>query len=1157
MKKAIGLLLALCLVLTTIPASVFGAVGINSEEPVGSYVEGEAIVLVNDSVSPRGRSGSILAAYETDNLMDVSETPTTQSVLRRNVETQTSQRLVLVKSSTQSTEEMIEALSADPTVVYAEPNYYVEAKDMPADPYVDEQWGVDNKLNGNSSSPIPTVDAKIQEAWNTMDAGSSKTPVVAVLDSGVDYNHPDLNNIMWNEGLIYDELKALGGGMYGYSAFSGDDHSDPIDDEVGHGTHCASIIASEWNTIGTAGVAGTSNVQAKIMAVKFLGSGATMSGAIDGMNYILQAKNAGVNLVAVNNSWGPNVYDGQETNSVSTAVDTLGKAGVVSCFAAGNDNVNNDANTGSIVSSPYKINVGALESTGHKSPFSSYGQSTVDVMSPGSQILAATTTVNVKGDLGKNDMAPQYLPQLMTSDPDASYYYNDFESETGSVTLTVTDEKGTIINAAQETTTGYMGGTAKSISLDAVPDGESFGVEVSFTQNWDYTDLSEVYFAVQFGFANCNLNKPLALQYKDENNEWQFFRTYQGSILAARTSDKNWVELSNRFANATGIDTKKGETINFRFVPAARVNGEWVVSTMERDGSGQPASFKIDDLGIGKKAIPYFYSDGTSMATPMTTGIVALVADKLDLASKPEVIDEVIARVKGGVERKDNVANGTDQASVSMGYVDAEAAISDDDNDRVPVLNDLSVEGTTGTLTGFFFGGTEGEVTFGGQPAKILKWTEQEITIEIPASISGRQEVGVTSTIASATGNYGRDFFNITPDTVNYNVLNAPAIEYEPYDEFPITSANIFYQYMAAAGGKIMAAGFDVDANEDRFELYDIGSNTWKAIDKPAGFIDGFNMTGGFEKIYCLYMDENEKVQLGIYNTISGTWSNFECNANYYSSIVVYQDKLLAIGGIDNVTGDSLASVKVLNPDNGEVMDELAPMPNTRASVTAMQSGDRLVVYGGSEVHLKDKQGNIEIAASFNPDIFDTQAYTSTLVFDGTSWQEKADGFILEDIDPMQTVNYALGATKDSLLAVGPVSGLATDKMIDTWSLDFTAEQWAPKSDVLYSQAKTTRNIGVAYKNQFYILAYTGHSEDPLIFRALDVETYDIAADPVGPTPTPTPDPDPTVNPSPTTNRTGSGVNTGDTANIGIWIVLLVVALGAVIFLGYRLKKKN
>ena len=104
--------------------------------------------------------------------------------------------------------------------------------------------------------------------WNVKDNKNAENTVVAVLDSGVDYTNEDLKNVMWDEGLNYPTLTALGGGKYGintgYDYYEGNhttEKNDPMD-LGGHGTHCAGIIAAEWNGIGISGAANGARIMA-------------------------------------------------------------------------------------------------------------------------------------------------------------------------------------------------------------------------------------------------------------------------------------------------------------------------------------------------------------------------------------------------------------------------------------------------------------------------------------------------------------------------------------------------------------------------------------------------------------------------------------------------------------------------------------------------------------------------------------------------------------------------------------------------------------------------------------------------------------------------------------------------------------------------------
>ena len=214
----------------------------------------------------------------------------------------------------------------------------------------------------------------------------NKKIVVAVLDSGVDYTHEDLAGVMWNEGLNYQALTALGGGQYGIDTMDGD--GDPMD-QTGHGTHVAGIIAAEWNEKGISGAL----CGVKIMAVR--GTPGTTESVKQGLEYILAAKKAGVNIAAVNLSWnGSTAYSFPEI--LDKVITELGEAGVVTVFAAGNESA--DLNEDRVVSNylrtnPYVITVSASGVDGKRweegiKGGSNYSSRWCDIVAPGQKILS-------------------------------------------------------------------------------------------------------------------------------------------------------------------------------------------------------------------------------------------------------------------------------------------------------------------------------------------------------------------------------------------------------------------------------------------------------------------------------------------------------------------------------------------------------------------------------------------------------------------------------------------------------------------------------------------------------------------------------------------------------------------------------------------------
>ena len=177
-------------------------------------------------------------------------------------------------------------------------------------------------------------------------------------------------------------------GTHGYNfAYKND---DPIDD-AGHGTHCAGIIAAQANNgKGVAGIASKANI--KIMALKTLAGtfGSSTSYANYGaFNYIHKAVQGGVNVVAVNNSWGGTSY----STIYDDLIDMLGADGVVSVVAAGNDGVDNDNNIYHPANSEsdYAVTVGAACMNGKAAAFSNYGKASVDVFAPGVNILSTVS----------------------------------------------------------------------------------------------------------------------------------------------------------------------------------------------------------------------------------------------------------------------------------------------------------------------------------------------------------------------------------------------------------------------------------------------------------------------------------------------------------------------------------------------------------------------------------------------------------------------------------------------------------------------------------------------------------------------------------------------------------------------------------------------
>lgn len=266
-----------------------------------------------------------------------------------------------------SVPEAIERLQGLPYVTYAEPDYVVHADLTPNDPSYPNLWGMPN--------------IRAPQAWDVF-TGSSNM-VVAIIDTGIDYNHPDLAANMWKnpgevagDGIDNDNNGYIDD-FYGYDFANGD--SNPMDGNS-HGTHTAGTVGAVGNNgVGVAGV----NWNVKLMALKFLddgGSGST-SNAVLAVQY---AANKGVKVS--NNSWG----GGGFSQSLYDAINNAKSVGHLFIAAAGNNGSNND--TSAFYPANYNldniISVAAIDSNDSKASFSNYGKTTVDLGAPGVNIYS-------------------------------------------------------------------------------------------------------------------------------------------------------------------------------------------------------------------------------------------------------------------------------------------------------------------------------------------------------------------------------------------------------------------------------------------------------------------------------------------------------------------------------------------------------------------------------------------------------------------------------------------------------------------------------------------------------------------------------------------------------------------------------------------------
>ena len=306
----------------------------------------------------------------------------------------------------QTVEKAIEKLEKQSGVKYAEPDYYVTTAETSDDPYyVDGSlWG----MQGDTSMPANLYGSGAAEAWAAGAVGSSSV-YVAVIDGGIEIDHPDLIANIWTNSAealgrpnVDDDRNGRVDDVHGWDFRNNDRSVDDGEAADDHATHVAGTIGARGgNRIGVAGV----NWNITIIPVKFIGDNpdgsttGTFSDAAAAMDYVTALKTRGLNVVATNNSWG--CLGCGLSLTMQGAIRRAGDAGIVVVAAAGNSNTDTDITpfypagmdctltaTGIERGWDCLIAVASITGQGARSSFSNYGASSVDLGAPGSEIVS-------------------------------------------------------------------------------------------------------------------------------------------------------------------------------------------------------------------------------------------------------------------------------------------------------------------------------------------------------------------------------------------------------------------------------------------------------------------------------------------------------------------------------------------------------------------------------------------------------------------------------------------------------------------------------------------------------------------------------------------------------------------------------------------------
>src|SRR5207245_432398 len=323
--------------------------------------------------------------------------------------------LLRLHSVSKNVASLVRELSARPDIKYAEPNYIVHATAIPNDARFGELWGLQNTAGDAEEAPnrlagvllwglqntgqtirgflgISGADIGATAAWDI--STGSRANVAAVIDTGIDYRHPDLAANVWSAPAAF--TVTIGGqsitcpaGSHGFNAIT--NVCDPLDDN-NHGSHVSGTIGAVGNN-GT-GVVGV-NWTASIMGSKFInasGSGTTAN-AINAIEFAVQAKAAfaatsGANVRVLSNSWGGGAF----SQALLDEINRANANDMLFVAAAGNSGTPNDLfpEYPASYNAPNVVAVAATDNTDSLAFFSNYGPSSVHLGAPGMDVLSTT-----------------------------------------------------------------------------------------------------------------------------------------------------------------------------------------------------------------------------------------------------------------------------------------------------------------------------------------------------------------------------------------------------------------------------------------------------------------------------------------------------------------------------------------------------------------------------------------------------------------------------------------------------------------------------------------------------------------------------------------------------------------------------------------------
>lgn len=592
MKRILGLGITLALT----ASSLMPSSAIARPQKADRKTQVAAASRLDPTRTPNRVPGEVVVRYK--NATDATE----RAELREEVASRGTERLALARTEVLevpngTVDDAIAELESSPDVAFAEPNFYYQAALTPNDSRYSQEWGLHNtgqSIAGSSGTSDADIDAP--EAWEQ--TTGDPNVVVAIIDTGVDRNHPDLQSNMWtNAGEsgggketngVDDDSNGKVDDWRGWDFVDGDNNPSDL---YGHGTHVAGTVGASGNDgQGITGVAW----DVSLMSLRVLdaeGSGSTS----DVASAIAYAASKGADVI--NLSLGGPDFSLSVSNAISAASNSLVAA------AAGNAGQNVDLGTTPSYPCNYELAnivcVGATDYNDNLAGYSNYGALKVDLAAPGSRVLSAVPPFQRPlRETFETDIAGRWI---------AGGVGTQWSQTSDSFGGFVTDSAGGLYQANTDSWLAM----AAPVSLAGQESCRlSYAFSLDTENNGDFLDVEG----------------------STDGTNWSFIGGWTGS------TGGDWLSGGHDISAFDGGPTY----IRFRL----RSN-----ALLEYDGASVD-QVEVRCLGTTYSGGEYSYFSGTSMATPHVAGAAALIIS----AAPASTIAEVRNALLNGTDQLNSLA---------------------------------------------------------------------------------------------------------------------------------------------------------------------------------------------------------------------------------------------------------------------------------------------------------------------------------------------------------------------------------------------------------------------------------------------------------------------------------------------------------------------